>query len=115
MHNSAPLDQRFTNPWQGGETLTLTNILAGMQYGKTCSITLPRIAPRLTLTENGADKLLNAVCDTFWIDAKKNQLFMIYRAAYPLRLAQADADEDDESSITVRDAAAEIPEQSEAA
>jgi len=111
MHNSAPLDQRFPNAWQGGETLTLTNILAGMQYGKTCSITLPRITPQLILD----DKLLNTVCDTFWIDAKKNQLFMIYRAAYPMRMAQADDDEADENSISVRDAAAENAEQSEAA
>ena len=113
MYNSAPLDQRFPNPWQGGEVLTLTNILAGLQYGKSCSITLPRITPQLTLTENDEDKLLKTVCDTFWIDAKKNQLFLIYRAAYPMRMAQED--EDNEGSITVRDAAAENAEQSEAA
>lgn len=88
MHNAAPPDQRFPTPWQGGETLTLTNILAGMQYGTTCRITLPRNTPQLTLTEKGETKLLACVCDTFWIDAKKNQLFLIYRAAYPMRLAK---------------------------
>ncbi|MBU1424473.1 MAG: DUF2169 domain-containing protein [Gammaproteobacteria bacterium] len=88
MHNSAPLDQRFPNPWQGGEILTLTNILAGLQYGKTCRITLPRNTPQLTLIENGMSKPLSSVCDTFWIDAQKNRLFMIYRAAYPMRLAK---------------------------
>ena len=101
MHNSAPLDQRFTSPWQGGEVLTLTSILAGLPYGKTCSITLPHIAPQLTLTENGETKPLTCVCDTFWIDAQKNQLFLIYRAAYPMRLAKPA-----KGSIIVRDAAA---------
>ena len=88
MHNTAPLDQRFPNPWQGGEILTLTNILTGLQYGKTCRITLPHNTPQLSLIENGETKALACVCDTFWIDAKKDQLFMIYRAAYPTRLAK---------------------------
>jgi len=110
MHNSAPLDQRFPNAWQGGEILTLTNILAGMQYGKTCSITLPRITPQLTLTEKGETKHLTSVCDTFWIDAKKNQLFMIYRAAYPMRMAKPA-----KGWITVSDAQADSAVQREAA
>ncbi|MDO8990758.1 MAG: DUF2169 domain-containing protein [Sideroxyarcus sp.] len=101
MHNSAPLDQRFPNPWQGGETLTLTNILAGMQYGKTIRITLPRIAPQLIVEDKGVAKQLTCVCDTFWIDAKKNQLFMIYRAVYPMRAAYPD-----NGCIIVRDAQA---------
>ena len=111
MHNSAPLDQRFPNPWQGGEVLTLTNILSGLQYGKTCSITLPRIAPQLVVADKGVTKQLISVCDTFWIDAKKNQLYLIYRAAYPMRAAYPD-----KGWITVRDAqAAASAEQREAA
>lgn len=101
MHNSAPLDQRFPNAWQGGETLSLTNVLAGQQYCKPCRITLPRNTPQIALTGSGEDRMLNAVCDTFWIDAKKNQLFMIYRAAYPMRLAQDNAGS---GSVSVRDA-----------
>jgi hypothetical protein len=111
MHNSAPMDQRFPNAWQGGETLALTNILAGQQYGKTCRITLPRNTPQLTLVDKGVSKQLGSVCDTFWIDAKKNQLFMIYRAAYPTRTAYPD-----KGWIIVRDAhAAENAAQEEAA
>jgi hypothetical protein len=111
MHNSAPLDQRFPNPWQGGEVLTLTNTLAGLQYGKTCRITLPRNTPQLNLVENGEAKSLACVCDTFWIDAKKNQLFMIYRAAYSMRLAKPST-----GWIIVRDAqAVDMLEQSEVA
>lgn len=88
MHNSAPLDQRFPNPWQGGEVLTLTNILTDKPYGKSVSITLPCLTPQLTLAENGQTRTLTSECDTFWIDAEKNQLFMIYRAAYPIRFAK---------------------------
>lgn len=111
MNNSAPPDQRFHNPWQGGEILTLSNILAGIPYGKSLNITLPSITPQLILTESDKDKMLNSVCDTFWIDAKKNQLFLIYRAAYPMRLAH-----DEEGWVIVRDAtqAAENTEQREA-
>lgn len=105
MHNTAPLDQRFPTPWQGGEILTLTNILAGLPYGKTCRITLPRIAPQLILTGKGQTKPLVSACDTFWIDAKKNQLYLIHRAAYPMRIVR---DDEDEGSITVRDAQAAV-------
>ena len=103
MHNCAPLDQRFPNPWQGGETLTLTNILSGLPYGKACCITLPRIAPQLSLTEKGETRLLASVCDTFWIDAQKNHLYLIYRAAYPMRLARPT-----QGWITVSDAQATV-------
>jgi hypothetical protein len=107
MHNAAPLDQRFPSPWQGGEVLTLTNILAGLKYGKSCSITLPHNTPQLILD----GKLLNTVCDTFWIDAKKNQLYLIYRAAYPMRVGYRD-----KGWIYLRDAqAAASAEQREAA
>ena len=111
MHNSAPLDQRYPNPWQGGEVLTLTNILAGMQYGKTCRITLPRITPQLIVADKGGTKPLTCVCDTFWIDAKKNHLYLIYRAAYPMRMAYPD-----KGWIFIRNAqAVDSPEQREAA
>jgi hypothetical protein len=112
MNNSAPLDQRFAQPWQGGEVLTLTNLLSGLQYGKPISITLPNISPQLILTtpENNsegdkheADKILKAVCDTFWIDAEKNQLFLIYRAAYPIRWSRPN---ETIGSVSLRDAAA---------
>jgi hypothetical protein len=63
---------------------------------------LPRIAPQLILN----DKLLNTVCDTFWIDAKKNQLYMIYRAAYPMRAGYRD-----KGWIYLRDAQATAIEQ----
>ena len=99
LHNTAPLDQRFAKPWQGGEVLTLSNILSGLQYGKTCSITLPRITPQLSVTDKGKTRQLNSVCDTFWIDASKNQLYLIYRAAYPTTLAYPDS-----GLITVSDA-----------
>ncbi len=102
MHNTAPLDQRFPQPWQGGETLTFTNILSGAQYAKSVTIKLPNLAPQLTLIEKGKPRLLNSVCDTFWIDAKKNQLYLIYRAAYPMRLADTG-----EGAVIVREASAD--------
>lgn len=110
MNNTAPLDQRFPNPWQGGEVLTLTNILAGLQYGKSCSITLPSITPKINVLDKGEQKSLKAACDTFWIDATKNQLHLIYRAAFPMRLTQADA-----GWVILRDAQAAEAEQREAA
>jgi hypothetical protein len=106
MHNSAPLDQRFPNPWQGGEVLTLTNILAGLQYGKICRITLPRISPQLIVADKGDIKQLASVCDTFWINAKKNHLYMIHRAAYPMRAAYPD-----KGWVIVRDAQATVSAQ----
>jgi len=88
MFNAAPLDQRFPTTWQGGEVLSLTNILAGQLYAKPLKITLPAISSQLILSEKDADKMISTVCDTFWIDAKKNQLFLIYRAAFPMRLGK---------------------------
>ena len=112
MFNVAPPDQRYPNPWQGGETLTLSNILSGMSYGKSLKITLPKMNPQLILAENEKTKTLNSVCDTFWIDAQKNQLYLIYRAAYPMRLTH-----DEEGWVIVRDATqtAEKAQQREAA
>ena len=111
LHNVAPLDQRFPTPWQGGEIVTLTNILTGVQYGKAVNITLPNITPQIDLIEKGDTKALTAVFDTFWIDAKKNQLYLIYRAAKPNRVAKTEA-----GWIIVRDAQAPLnTEQQEAA
>ena len=114
MFNAAPPDQRFPNPWQGGEVLTLSNILAGIPYGKALKITLPKLTPQLIVTESETDKhkMLNSVCDTFWIDAQKNQLYLIYRAAYPMRLTH-----DEAGWVIVRDVtqAAENAQQREAA
>ena len=111
MNNSAPLDQRFPNPWQGGEVLTLGNILSGIPYGKALKIILPKILPQLFVSENGKTKSLTSVCDTFWIDAQKNQLNLIYRAAYPMRLTH-----DEAGWVIVRDATqAADAEQREAA
>ena len=115
LNNCAPHDQRFKTPWQGGEVLTLTNILAGVQYGKTVSLTLPSIRPQLSLSspkknktegnkteaKHEADKILTAVCDTFWIDAENNQLTLIYRAAYPQRWTRVNANT---SRVSLRDA-----------
>jgi hypothetical protein len=102
MFNNAPLDQRYKQPWQGGEVLTLTNILSGVPYGKAIKITLPSIRPQLSLETPAEDKALNAVCDTFWIDAKKNQLFLLYRAAYPLRWSRLN---ENTGRVSLRDAA----------
>lgn len=112
MFNAAPPDQRFPHAWQGGEVLTLSNILAGMPYGKSLKITLPKMIPQLILTESDKTKTLNSVCDTFWIDAQKNQLYLIYRAAYPMRLTH-----DEAGWVIVRDAtrAAENAKEREAA
>jgi hypothetical protein len=102
LHNAAPQDQRFPKAWQGGEALTLTNILSGVPYGKAVNLTLPAITPQLIIADQGQHTPLACVFDTFWIDAKKNQLHLIYRAAYPTRLAYPDR-----GWILVRDAAAE--------
>ena len=105
MHNVAPVNQRFPEPWQGGEVVTLTNILSGSTYGKAVNITLPNITPQLSIAESEHTTPLTAVFDTFWIDAKKNQLYLIYRAAYPSRLAKMEA-----GWVIVRDANAEQQE-----
>lgn len=90
MHNAAPQDQRFARPWQGGEEITLTSILADLPYGKTCRITLPRNTPQVIVADKGKNTPLVCACDTFWIDAQKNHLHMLYRASYPMRTAHCD-------------------------
>ena len=86
LHNVAPLDQRFTKTFQGGEIFHLRALLKGVSHQQTVEITLPQLQPQLyTIIENQA-QLLEPVCDTVVINTDDKTLSMIFRAGIPWRM-----------------------------
>ena len=83
VHNVAPRDQRFAEPFVGGEVLTLWNLVRGVPGNRPLTLRLPRLTPGLRTVIDGRRESLDPVCDTLVIDTDERTLAMIYRAAIP--------------------------------
>ncbi len=83
LYNAAPLDQRFAEPFVGGETLRLKGLIEGANHREGVLIDIPRPRADLKLIIDGKTQSLHPVCDTLQIDADAGQIFLLYRAAIP--------------------------------
>ncbi|RFA27221.1 hypothetical protein CAI21_15350 [Alkalilimnicola ehrlichii] len=82
MHNAAPVDQRFDEPFCGGENVRLSGFFAEQ---RSVQLVLPSLRPHAWLRVGEASEVLNLVCDTLVIDTDLRQFHLVYRAAIPWR------------------------------
>lgn len=85
MHNAAPLDQRFDQPFQGEETLRLKGLVDGAPRDGLL-LTLPRLSPEVKVVRGHQIENLQPVCDTLVVDTDLQQLHLVWRAGIPLSL-----------------------------
>lgn len=81
LYNTAPLDQRFEQPFEGDMTLSLKGMVAGTPGGVL--INLPALHPKVLLGDGGKITELLPQCDTLLVHADKLQIFLLFRVAVP--------------------------------
>ena len=83
LHNAAPLDQRFDNPFQGGETLTLQGFFHA--HPQPVVLELPSWHMVAALRRpDAAPTRVQPVCDTLIIDTDRRTLAWLFRCSVPL-------------------------------
>jgi len=86
LHNAAPVDQRFSQFFQGGEILHLRALLKDVPHNVTTQIILPELSYQLYTIINNEARLLSAVGDTVVVNTDEQMLSIIYRAAIPWKI-----------------------------
>jgi hypothetical protein len=86
LHNVAPYDQRFKNPFIGGEVIHLRALVPGVSHRQTVQIVLPGLRPQLYTILDNKTESLTPVCDTVVINTDEKTLSMIFRAGIPWRM-----------------------------
>lgn len=84
LYNSAPLDQRFEQPFEGDMTLSLKGMVPGAPGGVL--INLPALQPKVLLENGGTRGEITELlprCDTLLVHADKLQIFQLFRVAIP--------------------------------
>ncbi|WP_305047143.1 DUF2169 family type VI secretion system accessory protein [Geoalkalibacter sp.] len=79
LFNAAPRDQRFAEPFRGGECLTLRGMVAGAPSG--VPVHLPRLRPEVRRVRAGQVETVEVCCDTLVMDTDARQIHLVYRAA----------------------------------
>ena len=108
MHNAAPLDQRFDQPFQGEETLRLKGLVEGAPRDGLM-LNLPRLNPEVKLVRGSRVETFQPACDTLVIDTDLQQLHLVWRAGMPWSLRDQQTawlvltDSDREDLYTVED------------
>lgn len=81
----APSDQRFAQPFFGGEKIILHNLVANAPASKTLLL-LPQTKPIVQLYLDEQWQEVKSLCDTVIIDSDAKILQMIWRAAIPWKV-----------------------------
>lgn len=89
LFNAAPLDQRFSQPFLGGERLHLRGLVADAIQG--VPLHLPHLRPDVRVNRAGTRERLDAGCDTLVIDADRRELCLVFRAALPWDVKKPEA------------------------
>ena len=85
LYNTAPLDQRFEQPFEGVMTLQLKGLVADAP--QDVLIHLPEIRPLIQLDCEGKTTELSAVCDTLTVDGEQQQIHQVWRVALTMDIA----------------------------
>jgi hypothetical protein len=108
LYNAAPLDQRFEQPFQGGEILQLGGLIAGAPPAGI-SVAIPRTRPEAWLIQGTtAPRPIQLVCDTLVVRADEREIHLLWRGAIE---AAADAT----GHVLIRPGTIPEPEQEDAA
>lgn len=85
FYNAAPLSQRFTKPFMGGEMVSLVGMTKGTD--QTVKFILPTINFSVQQINAHEAKSLSPMCDTLVIDTEKQQFFMLWRTMIKVGLS----------------------------
>lgn len=108
LYNAAPLDQRFEQPFQGGEVLQLGGLVAGAPP-TGIAVEIPRNRPEAWLVQGrAAPRPIQLVCDTLVVRADEQEIHLLWRGAIE---AAADAS----GHILIRPGAIQEPDREETA
>ncbi|ABA90062.1 protein of unknown function DUF2169 [Syntrophotalea carbinolica DSM 2380] len=100
LYNTAPLDQRFEQPFEGEMTLQLKGLVADAP--RDILIHLPEIKPRIHLDMNETFTEFQAACDTLIVHTDPREINLIFRCALPWSHNHTE-----EGLVTLRDLVAE--------
>ncbi len=81
LFNAAPLDQRFSQPFQGDECIRLRGLVAEALQGVTLHV--PKLRPAVLLNRNAVMQNLEVCCDTLVIEADRQEMHLVFRTALP--------------------------------
>ncbi|MDO3379338.1 DUF2169 family type VI secretion system accessory protein [Geoalkalibacter halelectricus] len=81
LFNAAPPDQRFAQPFVGGERILLRGLVADAPQGVPLHV--PPLLPDVGVNRAGTWERLEVSCDTLVIDADRQELCLVFRAALP--------------------------------
>lgn len=79
IFNAAPADQRFPQPFSGGETLSFKGMIPEVPKGVT--IRLPSVRPDVQLFSENRLNTVEVNLDTISVETDKKELNLIFRAA----------------------------------
>ncbi len=81
LHNAAPVDQRFPQPFKGDEVVVLKGFFK--ERHAAVEIALPTAIPQAFLIGPDRWHRLELCCDTISVDADARQLSLLWRGAIP--------------------------------
>jgi len=81
LFNAAPLDQRFAQTFQGGECLRMRGLAAEVPQGVTLHV--PELRPEVLMYQDGLMHAPEISCDTLVVEADRQELSLVFRAALP--------------------------------
>jgi hypothetical protein len=100
LYNSAPLDQRFDQPFSGEMSLQLKGLIA--DTSQDILIHLPVVKPFVSFEGRPEIEIAPPQCDTLVIDTDQQQIHLVWRTALPM-----DLENPARGWIVLRDPAAE--------
>lgn len=83
IYSMAPPDQQFTEPFQGGEIISIKGLVKDLPATQEAVITLPKTKPRLLLQLTNKQQDLEPICDTVIINTDEQILHLIWRVGIP--------------------------------
>ncbi len=89
LFNAAPLDQRFTQTFQGGECLKLRGLVAEAPQGVTLHVA--ELRPEVLMYRDGKVQTPEVCCDTLVVETDRQELFLVFRAALPWDLKKVES------------------------
>ena len=92
LYNSAPLDQRFDSPFEGGETLRLKGLIPEAPHSDGTLLQIPAPRPDLKLVAGTRVETLQPSCDTLTVDTDARTICLVWRCGIPWNIQEQHRD-----------------------
>jgi hypothetical protein len=88
FYHAAPVDQRFSEPFVGTESILLNGLVNKGDGENAVLIHLPQVSPKIGLRKGGEWKALNVQCDTLVVNADEREMHLVWRAGIAHTLSE---------------------------